>query len=137
MKPVAILVRFVGLLAVLEGTAYAIMAVSGDDGGANIGAGLIAFAAVLAVAAIWGFVDGRSAPLVPDVLGRWAIVAILVGAASVVVMALGESDGGLEVILSDLLNVSTFVAVVIGVPAIIGAALGAAVTRPSDNGPTS
>ncbi len=80
MSPVvAIIVRILGLAAAAWLAFWAANLGHDEDGGANIGAGLLAFAAVVLVSLVWSFVDGRRSGRAGSILGRWAVVGVVVG----------------------------------------------------------
>ncbi len=80
-----ILIRFVCLIALMEGTAYGLGLLSGGKGDANIGAGVMAFFALLVASGAWAFMDGRKHQSVGRLLVSWFVVAMLVGVAAVIV----------------------------------------------------
>lgn len=120
---------FVRLAAVLGGTVlYTIAAVNlfpAED--ADIGAGLIYFALLLAVSAAWGLWDGFRAVTLPPVFVRWAVVAVVIGL--VFPFRIWAEEGrDFEVLRSDLAYLTPFVAGLVLVPAAVGIAIGHAVS---------
>lgn len=125
------LVRLVTLAAAVLLYMQLVAASWGEKGDANIGAGLLAFAGLVAASFSWALFDARRHGLGPTVV-RWMLVALGIGAGWVVVMAVAEADGSmsvLDLILFDA-GLSVFIAGLVGVPAVAGAAIGAAI-RPS------
>lgn len=134
----ATVVRLVALAAGLAGY-YAVLPVlfPDDGGGANIGAGLIAFALVMAASLVWGFLDGRARTLVPATV-IWLVVAVAFGALWLLGLALVDADESLTLV--ERLRFDAFLgfhgAALVAVPAVIGAAVGGAAHDPAD-GPGS
>lgn len=90
---------------------------------ANIGAGLIYFALLLAVSGIWGLWDGYHAKVLPPVFVRWALIAGVVGLGGPFRTWLEEGrDFG--VLWSDLWNLTPFIAGLVLAPAAVGIAIG-------------
>lgn len=123
-----ILVRTVvtGALAWLAGWLM-VLAAGDDSGGANIGAGLAAFAVVALVALVWTFVDVRRD-------GRW-VRTVLVWVAVGVLLALLSAMNAqgwtvrpdVEVLLQDIWGFLGFLSCLAAVPAGLGASAGYAV----------
>ena len=128
----AAVVRIVVMGAALGGYFAALPYLFSDDGdGANIGAGLIAFAGLMLVSFGWGFLDGRARGISPTVV-VWAIVAAGVAVGWLVGLAVaeaGESMSVTDMIRTDLFSVF-FTGGLILVPAAVGAAVGGSL-RPS------
>lgn len=107
-------------------------------GGADIGLGLLLFAAFALAAAGWAACDGvrsaRRGESAPGWLLCWALVAVLFGAVSaVLISAQGALYGeGLDpaVLRSDVLGVSPFIALLVAVPALGAFGLGLAAASP-------
>jgi hypothetical protein len=127
------LVRLVVMGAALAGYYAALPFLFPDDGGgANIGAGLIAFGAVVLVSLGWAYVDGRRRGAAATV-ATWAIVAVAFGLAWLLGLALVEADDGMS--LAERLRVDAFLAVwtagLVFLPAGVGAAMGGTAHRPA------
>ena len=107
---VAVLVRVVAMGAALAGYYAAIPYLFPDDGGgANIGAGLIAFGALVLISFGWAFVDGTARGISPTI-ATWAIDA---------------STSASEIITHDLGTLPFTLGLVL-VPAAVGAVIGTA-----------
>lgn len=119
---------FVRLAALLVGTVlYTFAAINffpSED--ANIGAGLIYFGLLIAVAGLWGLWDGHHAGALPPVFVRWAVVAVVVGLAFPIRIWTKEGHD-FDVLWSDLAMLTPFVAGLVLVPAAVGIAIGQAV----------
>lgn len=103
----------------------------GDDGGANIGAGLLAFAGLSLISFCWSVFDGRARGFAPAA-SIWAGTGALLAAGWLVALALAEADASMSVmdhVTGDLATVP-FVAGLVVAPAIVGAIIGHAL-RPS------
>lgn len=127
-QAIAIVVRLVVMGAALGAYYAAIPSLFPDDGGgANIGAGLIAFGAVVLVSLGWGYVDGRRRGASSTVV-TWAVVAAAFGVLWLLGLALVEADDSLSLAERLLLDSPTvvFTAGLVFVPAGLGAALGGA-----------
>ena len=129
---IAILVRLVVMGATLAAYYAAVPFLFPDDGGgANIGAGLIAFGAVVVISFGWAYVDGRRRGASPTVV-TWAFVAAAFGLLWLLGLALVEADDSLglgERLLLDSPMV-IFTAGLVFLPAGVGAALGGTAHRP-------
>ena len=128
---VAIVVRIIGLAAA---TWLAFWAGNlGYDGvGANIGAGLLGFIALILVSLVWSFVDGRRSGRRGQTLGRWLVVGVVIGVLSAFQaqsFAWGEHGIDTAVLLSDLSGLAPFTFGLVAVPALIGALVGVATRR--------
>lgn len=125
---VAVLVRVVAMGAALAGYYAAIPSLFPDDGGgANIGAGLIAFGALVLISFGWAFVDGTTRGVSPTIT-IWAIVAAVMSVGWLVARAVAEADASMsatEIFTHDLGTVP-FTLVLVLLPAAVGAATGAA-----------
>lgn len=102
-----------------------------DGGGANIGAGLIAFGALVLISFGWATFDGRARSF-PAAAVIWAIVAAVVSVGWLVALAVDGADSSMSVtefIRNDLGSLP-FTAGLILAPAVVGAAIGHAL-RPS------
>lgn len=125
---VAVLVRVVAMGAALAGYYAAIPYLFPDDGGgANIGAGLIAFGAMVLISFGWAFVDGTARGISPTI-ATWAIVAAIVSSGWLVARAVSEADASTsatEIITHDLGTLPFTLGLVL-VPAAVGAAIGTA-----------
>ena len=129
---IAIVVRLVVMGAALGAYYAAIPFLFPDDGGgANIGAGLIAFGAVVLVSFGWACVDGRRRGASPTVV-TWAVVAAVFGVLWLLGLALVEGDDSLGVAERLVLDSSVvvFTAGLAFLPAGLGAALGGTAHRP-------
>jgi hypothetical protein len=129
---IAIVVRLVVMGAALGAYYAAIPFLFPDDGGgANIGAGLIAFGAVVLVSFGWACVDGLRRGAAPTVV-TWAVVAAAFGLMWLLGLALVEADGSIGVAERLLLDspVAVLAAGLVLVPAGAGAALGGTAHRP-------
>lgn len=124
---IAALVRIAVLGAALAGyyAALPLLFPDNDGGGANIGAGLIAFAAVTIISFAWALLDGRARGTSGAIL-LWANVAAVVAIGWLVVLALVQADSSLSVadrIRTDVFSL-IFTAGLIIAPAAVGAAVG-------------
>lgn len=102
-----------------------------DEGGANIGAGLIAFGAIVLISFGWAFVDGAARGVAPTAV-MWAIVNAVFSVGWLVVRALIEADASMsasELVRHDLGGVPFTLGLVL-LPAVVGALIGQAL-RPS------
>ena len=129
---VAVLVRIVMMSAALAAYYAALPYLFPDDGGgANIGAGLIAFGALVLVSFGWAFVDGAARGTSPAII-IWTIVAAVVSIGWLVARAVAEADASTsatEIVRHDLGTLPFTLGLVL-VPAAVGAAVGAAL-RPA------
>ncbi len=129
---IAIVVRLVVMGAAL-GAYYALIPFlfPDDGGGANIGAGLIAFGAVVLVSFGWACVDGRRRGA-SSTAATWAVVAAAFGLLWLLGLALVEADDSLGVAERLLLDspIAVFTAGLVFLPAGLGAALGGTAHRP-------
>lgn len=123
---IAIVVRLVVLGAALAAYYASIPFLFPDSTDANIGAGLIAFGAVVLVSFGWAVVDGRRRGAAPTVV-TWAAVAAVFGMLWLLGLAVLEADDGMS--LAERLRADAslvvFTAGLVLVPAGLGAALGA------------
>lgn len=90
---------------------------------ANIGAGLIYFAALLVVSGVWGLWDGYHSTTLPPVFVRWAVVALVIGLSGPLEIWFREGRD-VDVLLSDLRFLTPFMAGLVLAPAAVGIALG-------------
>ncbi|MFE7225743.1 hypothetical protein ACFU7D_13225 [Nocardioides sp. NPDC057577] len=90
---------------------------------ADIGAGLIYFAALIVVSGAWGLWDGYHSTVLPPVFVRWAVVALVVGLSGPLKIWF-EEGRDVGVLLSDLRYLTPFVAGLVLAPAAVGIALG-------------
>lgn len=123
---IAIVVRLVVMGAALAGYYAAIPFLFPDDGGgANIGAGLIAFGVVVLVSFGWALVDARRRGAAPTML-VWAVVAAAFGLSWLLGLAILDADDSMSI--AERLRLDAFLAVftagLVLVPAGLGAALG-------------
>ena len=128
----AALVRVVVMGASLAAYYVALPTLFPDDGGgANIGAGLIAFGALVLISFGWATYDGRVRSFLPAA-AIWAIVAAVVSVGWLVALAVDGADSSIsvaELIRNDLASLP-FTAGLILAPAVVGVAIGHAL-RPS------
>ena len=129
---IAALVRIVAMGAALGAYHAALPYLFPDDeGGANIGAGLIAFGALVLISFGWAFVDGSARGISPTII-TWAIVAAVLSVGWLVVRAVVEADasmGAAEIITHDLGTLPFILGLVLA-PAAVGSVIGGAL-RPS------
>ena len=129
---VAVLVRVAAMGIALAGYYAAIPYLFPDDGGgANIGAGLIAFGALLLISFGWAFVDGHARGISPTLI-VWAIVAAVLSLGWLVARAVAEADASMsatEIVTHDLGSLPFTLGIVLA-PAAIGVLIGSAL-RPS------
>jgi hypothetical protein len=120
-----IFVRLVGLGALVTVYMTIVVPLLGQEGDANIGAGLIGFALVVVAAFVWAFLDARREPG-RATFGWWAVVAGLFGVGWLVLTAFAEADESMSV--RELIAVDAFLAVfltgLVLVPAGIGTGIG-------------
>ena len=110
-QALAVLLRSVLVAAAGILTAALMNSGSDRDGGANIGAGLLAFAIIAVISLVWAVYDAYRSRAALATLLCWALVAVLVGIAMAVQIQFGGSEGiDGEVLRSDLLSVAPFVA---------------------------
>lgn len=120
-----------GVLILLVAAVLGVAVVMTDpDEGANIGAGLIAFAVLVVVSAVWGFFDGRRRRDLRSVLLVWLAVAAVVGLAVVLTRLVIEPGGLSPVLLLDAVFSLAMVAAIVLVPAAVGGAIGTGSTTP-------
>ncbi len=104
--------------------------------GANIGLGLMIFAACAVVAGVFGAVDGRRAPA-DGLIRAWLWVAVGVGVIAAIasnMTALLTGGSSFAALTSSLLMLGSFVTALIAVPALVGIAAGGAAAHRSDPG---
>ena len=129
---VAIVVRVLGLAAATWLAFWAANLGYDEAGGANIGAGLLAFLAVLLVSLVWSFVDGRRSGRRRQTIGRWLVAGIVIGVLSAFQaqsFAWGEHGIDTTVLLADLRGLAPFTFGLVAVPAVIGTLVGVASRR--------
>ena len=126
---VRILVRTTVLATGWVACLWGLAQVSNEDGGANIGVGLLLFALLTLVAGAWGAVDGARQAY-DRVVITWVAVALLMAVLVPLFTYLRESGSAWRVLLVDLAQLGPFIAVLITVPALVGALLGRAVGGP-------
>ena len=126
---IAVLVRLAVLGIAL--TAYTLIAVPAmsEPGDANIGAGLLAFAALIVVSCIWSLVDGMRQGA-PTAIARWAAVAVLLAVGWWVALAVPQDSSMSfgELLAADAASIPFSIGLVL-VPAVVGAVVGQAVGR--------
>lgn len=129
---IAALVRIVVMAAALAVYYAALPYLFPDDGGgANIGAGLIAFGALVLISFGWAFVDGTARGISPTII-IWTVVAAVVSVGWLVVRAVVEADASMsaaEIISHDLGTIPFTLGLVLA-PAAVGSVIGGAL-RPS------
>jgi hypothetical protein len=121
------LVRSIALLLALGGYYLLLPHLFESDSGVAIGAGLIAFGAIVVVSAVWGLVDGRRRSF-RDLALVWAAVSVVFGLAWAVGLALTGEDSSMsasELFVHDL-GLLPFTIGLVVVPAVVGGALGQA-----------
>ncbi|MCB0881311.1 MAG: hypothetical protein KDC33_03720 [Thermoleophilia bacterium] len=119
----AVLVRAALMVVVVGAVVRLINAASSGGDGANIGAGLGAFAAVIVMAAAWSVRDTVGATRAPVTLGRWAGAGVLCGALMPLLDA--ALAGGDRAVASDVGEGAVFFALLGVVGAAVGVAIGA------------
>ncbi|MFP5284012.1 MAG: hypothetical protein ACLGIF_11245 [Actinomycetes bacterium] len=92
---------------------------------AEIGLGLLAFALLAVVAAVWAAVDGRRGTPLAPLLVRWAVVTVLVAVFVPLYSFLRAGAPTVGTLANDLIIVTPLVALVMFGPAAIAAAAGA------------
>jgi hypothetical protein len=90
---------------------------------ADIGAGLIYFAALIVISGAWGLWDGYHAAGLPPVFVRWAVIALVIGLSGPLKIWF-EEGRDVGVLLSDLRYLTPFVAGLVLAPAAVAIALG-------------
>ncbi|NHA67172.1 hypothetical protein [Phycicoccus flavus] len=119
-----VLLRVVVVVLLAAAVGFGLSALSDPSGGADIGAGVLAFALVVLVSFVWSLLDGRRAGL-GRVLLRWLLVAVLVGAFLAAFPQIGsDTSFDLQVYLGDLPESGPFGAALVFVPALVGALIG-------------
>ncbi|MGL4177561.1 MAG: hypothetical protein ACRCSN_15960 [Dermatophilaceae bacterium] len=134
---VDILLRAAAVTALTWGTFELVDLASGPVVGANIGAGLFAYIALVAAAAAGGGVDGRFRPPLRRGLGVWAGVAVVVAVVLPALSRFGAPGVSLDVYLADVLELGWFDAAAVFGPATVGLLLGHAIRgarQPSPHG---
>lgn len=100
-------------------------------GGANIGAGILAFLVVAGAALLWGWRDGRHGISLAHALLVWILAGVVVGVAAAFLAQLRGPDGlDWSVWWSDVLTMVPFYGLLVAVPALLGAALGGRLSPP-------
>lgn len=123
----AVALRAIAMLAVMEAVGGLLNAVGPDRGGANIGAGLGAFAATLVLAAAWSGIDTARGTRVPRTPARWVEAGALAGAAMTLLGAATSADVRWDIAWADVRSGLAFYPVLALVGAALGAGAGAAV----------
>ncbi|HKJ12805.1 MAG TPA: hypothetical protein VJ976_10520 [Ornithinimicrobium sp.] len=119
------------LLAVVVGFGTNMLS---DEGTANIGAGVLAFLAVIVASFAWGLVDARRDAF-GWVLARWVLVGVIVGLVFAVLPQVGSDEFfSVSTYLSDVPFSATFGFVLTLTAAGLGAVVGALVARRPDAG---
>lgn len=132
---IAVLVRVVATGAGLAAY-YALLPTlfPDDGGGANIGAGLIAFGALMLIGFAGSLVDGRIRG-VATALIIWAIVAAIISVGWLVALSSSEADSSMSVrdlIINDLATLPFTAGLIFG-PALVGAFIGHALRPARDH----
>lgn len=116
-------------------TAATVYRAMDGDSTAVLGAGLIAFAALLLIAGLWGVLDGRRRP--DDVVAHgltWLVAGVVAGVSMVIWIAVtdGAFAKGFDatVLLSDLVSVAPLICGLTAVPGFVGSLLGSTSSRP-------
>jgi hypothetical protein len=127
--PIAVLVRL-AVLGVGLGVYYAAMpSLFPDDA---LGAGLIAFAALILISFVWSLFDGRASGFGADLV-IWVVVAVVFSIGWWIALAVSGADDSMTVV--ELLKADAFslffTGGLVAVPALVGAAIGHAL-RPDD-----
>ncbi len=118
-----ILLRVLALVAASEAAAQLVLLGDDGSGGANIGAGLLAFAVLFLGAFAGGLLDGRRAPL-QVVAVRWVVVAVTVGVVETLLIPVRDGAFDLSTLSSDLAVVAPFMAGIVGIGAALGGVIG-------------
>ncbi len=103
-----------------------------STGGANIGAGLLAFALIIVISGLWGFYDGRRRGF-----GRLALIWVPTAVLTAVGMSMLFQPSlpiDVDVFLSDLRDSGGFLILVVLLPAVLSGGLGA-LMRPGTERP--
>lgn len=125
---VPVLVRTVVVAGLVAAVGAALFLMPLDkSGGANIGIGLLVFAAQAVIALGWAWRDGSHAPMVRTLV-TWFAVALLASIFGTLAVRWMEAltIGGVtwRVVVSDVVGGTVFGVVVVFVPAAIGALIG-------------
>lgn len=86
-----------------------------------LGAGLLAFLILVAIAFVWALVDGVRVGFVPSLV-RWVLASALAGAGIPAIVAIRDSSGF-------ALEDAVFFAILLFLPAVVGLAIGGIVHR--------
>jgi cation transport ATPase len=122
-----ILVRLIGLGAVIAAYALLVVPHMGEKGDPNIGAGLIGFALIIVIAFAWALRDARHHPDLAT-LAWWAVVAVAFAVGWHVLMWAALRDAGTaprDVLVTEA-SLMVYIAGFVLVPAGIGTAIGRA-----------
>jgi|JI102314A2RNA_FD_contig_101_477004_length_4244_multi_2_in_0_out_0_4 hypothetical protein len=123
-----IAIRTAALLALEFVVGFSFARLASD--GANIGAGIAGFLALLLGSAAWGFVDGRTGIPMSAIVFRWVVIALVIGLLTSLLPQFPWSDGvDATVWRSDLISLTPFIAALVAVPALAAAALSAAIHK--------
>ncbi len=117
-----ILVRAVVLVAGWAAYSGLVFATAERGGGANIGAGLLAFAILALVSALWGFLDARRSDDVGRLAVTWGAVGVVMGLFAPLVAVVSEPFDA-RVLALTVLTLLPFIAVLVLVPALAGGGL--------------
>lgn len=130
MRDIAAVVVRVLALYVTQWVVLRVTDIGSDEaGGANIGAGLLAFLVTMVVAFVWSLADGlKSTRVLADVL-RWLVVAVVFGVLSALSAQVSGSGFDADVLRSDLAMVSPFAFGLVAGPAALGLAVGMLIAR--------
>ncbi|WP_248582392.1 hypothetical protein [Nocardioides sp. InS609-2] len=122
---VKILIRVAAFALALTGYMELIVSRWGEEGDANIGAGLLAFLLLAVAGFCWALYDGRRDGIGATVI-CWGVVSAVFSLGWLVVMALSEADESMnvkEMIATDAALIP-FTFTLVFIPAVIGAAIG-------------
>lgn len=122
---VPFLVRSLVLIAVYV---VALLAINASDTTDPLGPGLLVFFAFVAVALVWGTVDGARGSA-PRAILVWVLAGAVLGVATSVGILVQDTDSSFG---EDLAFSVPFFAVLIGLPAALGAGVGALIRRGRD-----
>lgn len=101
---------------------------------ADIGEGLLAFALLMAVAAVWGAWDGDRRGLA-RASAIWVPAGLITGAVMAFTIGLGDPGNNLKLMLAELTGTGPFLAGLVVVPALLAASLAAAIRRGTASSP--
>lgn len=124
-----VIVRVVGMVAIAWVAGQLVILSSGDDSGANIGAGLISLLVMIAASFAWALLDGRRWRDRRQTLLTWLVVAVLSAVVMVFQMqTIRELDTA--VLGHDLISMGPFLFGLMAVPAMVGGLAGHQMSPP-------